>query len=207
MSIFKTKNIPIALMCILGLFFLFIYYIPIQATTNVGSGIRGWVTVISTFTVFLGTISIMGVEYTNIRKKGLAWQSSIWFIILFFVTVLTFFYSGGAANQPYSTFFNTIFGNLDAAIWATLAFMIAGALFRVFRARSWEALLLIVACIFVILTNATFGGAIWAGFPQIGNWILQVPSGGSSKASTITAAVAAIILGMRILLGYEKRLM
>ena len=118
-----------------------------------------------------------------------------------------YLYAGGTEGAVYNTWFTTLLEPLDAAIWSTLALMIFGALFKVFRIRSWESALLIVSMVFVLLTNATVGEAIWSGFPEIGNWLLTVPAAGSSLADNICATLASILLGIRILAGYEKRAM
>lgn len=207
MAWYKRKNIPMGMLTVLGLLAIFSRYIPIQAAVDATSSVWGWVAIMGTFTVFLGTISLVWKEYNSIVKKQIGWEASILFFVIFLATVGMFFYSGGANQEPYYTFFTTIFEPLDGAIWSTLAFMVVGAFLRTFRARSWESLLLVVAVVFVTLTNASIGEAMWTGFPEIGEWILSVPAYGAARGSAICAALGTIILGMRILLGYEKRVM
>jgi len=207
MSLFQKKDLPLALMTILGVFILFAYYIPIPATTQASNTLTNWVGIMGTYTIFLGTITLVYRELQTVTKREMGWPASILFFIVLIAGTVLYFYSGGSGKEPYYTFFTTIFEPADGAIWSTLAFMVAGAFFRVFRIRTWESALLVIACVFVVLTNATIGEYIWPGFPQIGSWILQVPAFGAAKGSAICVALGAIVLGMRIILGYEKRVM
>ena len=207
MSFFTRKEIPMYLLSITGIMVIVAYYFQIPALTSGVESLRSWVAIIGIFTVFLGTISLTWREYQTATKRGLAWQSSVWYIIIFLGTILMYIIAGGSEGASYNTWFTTLFEPLDAAIWSTLALMIFGALFKVFRIRSWESALLVVSMILVLLTNATVGEAIWPGFPEIGNWLLTVPSFGSSRADSLVATLASIVLGVRILIGYEKRAM
>jgi len=207
MSIIRRKTIPMVLLTVLGLFTVFVYYVPIPSLVTVSNSLQMWVTVIVGFAIFLGAISLSIKEYTNVRKRGIAWSSSVWFFIILIGTIVLYLVSGGSGKEPYVTWFNALASPTDAAIWSTLALMIFAALFRVFRVRSWESTLLIGSMIIVLLTNATVGEATWSGFPQIGNWLLQVPSLGASRGAGILEQTALIILGMRIILGYDKRVM
>jgi hypothetical protein len=72
------------------------------------------------------------------------------------------------------------------------------------RARSIESGLLLITGVIVMLRNAPIGNVIWTGFPVIGTWLLNIPNTAGNRAVFIGVGVGTILLGLRVLLGYER---
>jgi hypothetical protein len=72
------------------------------------------------------------------------------------------------------------------------------------RARSIESALLLITGVIVMLRNAPIGNVIWTGFPVIGSWLLDVPSVAGNRAVFIGVGIGTVLLGLRVLLGYER---
>jgi hypothetical protein len=89
-------------------------------------------------------------------------------------------------------------------MFALLAFFVASAAFRAFRARNVESALLLGAAIIIMIGNMPMGRAIWADLPDIKDWILAVPNNGSRRAIIMGAAVGAIATSLRVVLGLER---
>jgi hypothetical protein len=89
-------------------------------------------------------------------------------------------------------------------MFALLAFYIASAAFRAFRIRSFEAMLLAVAAVLVMLGRVPIGEAIWNGLPKIADWIMNVPNNAAKRAILIGAALGAIATGLKVILGLER---
>jgi hypothetical protein len=66
---------------------------------------------------------------------------------------------------------------------------------------------LIISAIILLLRNAPFGEAFWAGIPVIGDWVDKYPSSGVSAAWFVILGLASIVLITRIILGQEKRVL
>ena len=90
-------------------------------------------------------------------------------------------------------------------MFALLAFFIASAAFRAFRARNTEAGLLLGSAILVLLGRAPIGRLISDSLPEITNWIIDVPNNAGRRAIIIGAALGAIVTGLRVLLGMERQ--
>ncbi|GAH94971.1 unnamed protein product, partial [marine sediment metagenome] len=88
-----------------------------------------------------------------------------------------------------------------------LGFYILLSAARALKARNIEVGIMITGAIFVFFTNATIGEVLWSGFPIIGNWLLNIPVLGTTRAISITAGVGTIIMGIRILIGDEKTIL
>jgi len=110
----------------------------------------------------------------------------------------------GADGRVRTWIYDHIFGPCNATMFALLAFFVASAAFRAFRARNLEAGLLLGSAIIVLLARAPIGRAIASWLPDLAQWILDIPSNGSRRAILMGAAVGAIATGLRVILGIER---
>ena len=101
---------------------------------------------------------------------------------------------------------------LDATMFSLLAFFIASAAFRAFRARNLEATLMLVAACAVILGLTPPFVQMWnavvpsmPGFPSaLKDWILEVPNMASRRGIFLGIGLGAIAQSFRIILGLER---
>lgn len=110
----------------------------------------------------------------------------------------------GADGRVRTWIFDHVFAPCNSTVFALLAFFVASAAFRAFRARNLEAGLLLGAAIIVLLARAPVGALISDALPDVAQWILDVPSNGSRRAIMMGAAVAAIATSLRVILGIER---
>jgi hypothetical protein len=110
----------------------------------------------------------------------------------------------GKEGRVFTWMYENIFRPCDATMFALLAFFIASAAFRAFRARNIEAALLLGAAILVLLGRAPIGRAMSETLPAISDWIVNVPNNGSRRAIMMGAAMGAIATGLRVILGLER---
>jgi hypothetical protein len=110
----------------------------------------------------------------------------------------------GKEGRPFVWLYDHVFAPCNATMFALLAFFVASAAFRAFRARNVEAGLLLGGAILVMLGRVPIGRQISESLPSIAEWILNVPNNGSRRAIMMGAAIGAIATGLRILLGIER---
>lgn len=110
----------------------------------------------------------------------------------------------GREGRVFVWIYDHIFSPSNATMFALLAFFVASAAFRAFRARNLEAALLLGAAILMMLGRAPLGRAISDVFPDLAQWILDVPSNGGRRAIMMGAAIGAIATALRIILGIER---
>jgi hypothetical protein len=110
----------------------------------------------------------------------------------------------GADGRVRTWIFDHVFAPCNSTVFALLAFFVASAAFRAFRARNLEAGLLLGAAIVVLLARAPIGATLGGWLPDLAQWILDVPSNGSRRAIMMGAAVAAIATSLRVILGLER---
>jgi hypothetical protein len=109
--------------------------------------------------------------------------------------------------------FDSMFTPLTAAMFSLLAFFVASASFRAFRARTTEATLLLLAA-FVILLGRTPLGHIATGWmpdslfflkiDYLSNWILSWPNLAGQRAILIGIALGIVSTSLKLILGLER---
>ena len=109
------------------------------------------------------------------------------------------------------TLYDWLFTHLQAPMMTTmfslLSFFIASAAYRAFRARTIQATLLLGTAIIVMLGRIPIGQAIYAGLPDIANWIMSVPNTAVQRGIIIGAALGGASTALRIILGLDRTYM
>jgi hypothetical protein len=103
---------------------------------------------------------------------------------------------------------------LTSMMFAMLAFYVATAAFRAFRAKNTEATLLLVTA-GVVLLGQTYAGVWlfegwlpesmqWLRFDHLTEWVMNIPNTGGTRAITIGIALGVVATSLRILLGVDR---
>lgn len=110
----------------------------------------------------------------------------------------------GKDGRVFVWIYDHVFAPCNATMFALLAFFVASAAFRAFRARNIEAALLLGTAILMMLGRAPIGRALSDSLPDVAQWLLDVPSNGGRRAIMMGAAIGAIATGLRVILGLER---
>lgn len=208
------REVPIVITLVVGLIMLLTNFMVIGGDGKVGflqewsADLSNWVIIVAAFAVGLASVNLLKIHANNITRQRPGWFNSV----LLVVSLFTFAIIGtiarlnpaspvGGLNQK---LFDHVMSPLGAAMFAILAFYIASASYRAFRMRSVEATILLVAAVLVMLGRAPIGELIWAKFPVISKWLLNVPNTAGQRAIMIGAAIGGFATSLRILLGIER---
>lgn len=117
-----------------------------------------------------------------------------------------------APSSPFGWMYDYIFSPITATMFASLAFYVASAAFRAFRAKNVEAILLLGTAFLVLLGN-TAVARLTDGLPDalaflrldslVANLMTYV-STGAWRAITIGVAVGVAATSLRVLLGIDR---
>jgi hypothetical protein len=104
-------------------------------------------------------------------------------------------------------------------MFSLLAFFIASAAYRAFRARTLEATLMLVTAVIVMFARVPIGELLWQRMPDsvvqfranlpgdISDWILKVPSMAARRGILLGISLGAIATSLKIILGIERSYM
>jgi hypothetical protein len=110
----------------------------------------------------------------------------------------------GPSGRVYTWLYDHVFDPCNSTMFALLAFFIASAAFRAFRARNVEAALLLGAAILIMVGRVPIGRALSDVFPAVADWIIDVPNNAGRRAIMMGAALGAIATSLRVILGLER---
>ena len=169
-----------------------------------------WKQVVLGCTFILGTWSLIRYHVKKIQRRQENWQYSYVTLIGLAVTV------GAAgiwktATGPYPWLFNNIQVPMQSTMFSLLAFFVASASYRAFRARTVQATLLLVAGALVMLgrvpIGAYFSGSVLGlkiSLVDISDWLLNVPNLAAKRGIMIGVGLGMTATAIKIVLGIEK---
>ena len=164
-----------------------------------------WPPIIGIFALLLGVISLTRVSLTKIRRKSEGWGYSIVTLIgLFFMSIVGIIgHYYPPAMDVFDWQFNNIMIPISATMFSLLAFFIASAAYRAFRARSVLATILLLAAIVVMLRFFPLG-PLTSPMGDTSHWILNVPNLAAKRAILIGVGLGIVATAMKVILGIER---
>lgn len=203
-------RIPIIIAMITGLAMVIREFIPHKPFDILNSMFQDWYMIIASFAILLGVGSLLTVHGNKIRHQKEGWGYSV-VLILGFITISFFGFAGGISEkghgligQGFNWMFIYMYNALQSTMFSLLAFFVASAAYRAFRARTAEATLLLIAAFIVMLGRVTVGEYIYSKLPIITEWIMDYPNTAGQRAVMIGIGLGIVSTSLRIILGIEK---
>ncbi len=204
------STVPLVLTFVIGLFMVGEYFIPHWWYHQWTQVFLEWGLILAAAAFLLGLFNLIQVNLPKVMNKEEDWGYKLVMLVSLVGTLVVGFYGGtGRLNsgEAYKWLFDFVFVPLNATMFALLAFYIASAAFRAFRARNLEATVLLVAAIIVMIARVPLGEdlpLLGEKLPQFMNWIMDVPNIAARRAIFIGAALGAVSTGLRVILGIER---
>ncbi len=210
MNFFK-RTIPMIIAFVMGLLMAFQYYVPHESSQDLLKVVTRWGMIISGFAMFIGAYSLFHMHWNRIRQKVAGWGYSIFVFFGAGITIIFGLINGGEFfwnDKQTGTMFDWIFNNVQvpagATIFSILAFFMASAAYRTFRARNKEATILLVAAIIVMLGRVPIGTMVSQYIPVAADWIMSVPNLAAKRAILIGVSIGVIATSIKIIFGIER---
>ena len=198
------RQIPLIIIMTLGFMFVAHSFIPHKVSVDFFDWFQDWSKAISPFAVSLGIMSLFMVHGTKIKRKVPNWQYSVITLTGLIFTALAGFIWGTQSGTPYMWLFENVQMPMSATMFALLAFYIASAAYKAFRARSAEATVLLIAAVIVMLGQVPLGAMISKWIPEASTWILNVPNLAAKRAIMMGVGLGITATSLKILLGIER---
>ncbi len=218
------REIPILITFLSGIIIIVAFFIPAYPFGSYKSfpGLQDrflqWYNILLGFTLILGIDTLIAYHWRKIKTNpkdkpySIALIASI--VITLFIGIFSWIKYGDPfkAGSPFMFYYDYIFVPLQSTMFALLAFFIASAAYRAFRARNLEATLLLIAAAFVMIGRVPAGDNILNIYlfgyhitlPKIAAWILDTPNMAVQRGILIGVALGGIAMSLRIILGIEK---
>lgn len=186
---------------------------------RIESEVLVWVTIVGGFTLLLGVVSITRVNFRAVRGQKSGWFYNLMTLISIFVMAIPAMLPaswsplfGDREGSIYDWLFTYVDSIMMQTMFGLLAFYIASAAYRAFRARNAEATLLLLTAVLVMLWRIPMGEAFLRLFSDnLPQWINTFVMNGANmsvqRGIIIGAALGAASMSLRILLGIERTYM
>lgn len=197
------RTIPLILAFSAGLFMAVQYFIPHRYVQNVVEEINRWTNLIWCAALILGTLSLTKHLIDKVQRRKDGWGYAIMALLAMIVTIVAGFW-GQEAGSPFMFIFENILAPMEATTFSLLAFYIASAAFRAFRARNVEATLLLVAATIIMIGRVPIGHAISEWLPATTDYILDFPNTAAKRGIMIGVGLGMVATALKIILGIER---
>lgn len=220
------STIPWLIAAVTGCVMIGAYFVPYTKSWRDEAGI--WFEILAAIAFVLGGANLFTQHLQKISARRAGWGYSAVtlaaFLITFFVGVLKVGVYADKPDHPWSGSYQTegsamwwlfyyAYNPLSATMFALLAFYVASAAFRAFRAKNTEASLLL-ATAFIVLLGQTYAGT-WLTqavpddysaltIPGMKAIILGVFNTAGQRAIMIGIALGVAATSLKILLGVDR---
>ena len=220
------RQVPLVLCFLFGIVMAVTEFSPHQWSKWINEEVIDWALVIGPFALVLAIATLVQTHWVRIRRRAEHWQYSYLvfggMIIMLLIGIPTFLnkipflskigLSFGQKSPIFVWLFNHVQVPMDATMFSLLAFFIASAAYRAFRARTLEATLLLGAALIVMIGNVPIGDFIWNAVMPFGEnlpsdarqWILDNPNLSARRGIILGISLGVISQSIRIILGIER---
>ncbi len=198
------RRLPLIIVMLTGIGMIVQYFIPHPISKALYSQSIDWVIIISAFYLVLGVGGVFIINYQKIKRRKEGWWLSVITLSALIITALIGIFGGIDNGSLFMNIFMYIQLPMQAAMFSLLAFYIASAAFRSFRARTPEATVLLITATIVMLGRIPVGSLIYKGLPGITEWILSTVSLAAQRGILLGVGLGSIATSMKIILGIER---
>lgn len=197
------KQIPIYFVLVSGIVMIIQFFVPSEESQWLFTYANDWVIVVGILALPLGIYGLIRSEIKKLKNPKEAFYAGV-LLFGYFIMVLT---GLKRENLEYGSLHMDLFTNIlipvQATIFSLLAFYVASAAYRAFRARTLLATILLVTAFIVMLRLIPLGP--FSDINQLGvSWILSVPNMAAKRAIAMGVGLGAIATCIKIILGIER---
>lgn len=216
------RQVPLMISFLAGLVMVVQYYV--SSLNWLGDTMSTWFQAITAFAYVLGAGSLIVVNGRKIQRQAPGWIYNLVLLVSLFATLYFGLVShklwpGYPGHQPteegtiFYWGFDYIYTPLSATMFSLLAFFIASASFRAFKAKSIESTLLLGTAFLVMIFRVPLGEYLFntSGLQHlfsistfIDDFIMGGVNVAGQRAIQVAAAIGLISVSLKILLGIER---
>ncbi len=189
----------VAIVC--GLIVLVDYFISWPPLDTLAASLVEGVAILSVFALLLGTGNLLRIHSQGLVQR----DGQRGFRIILLVALLATLVIGLWPNIDLLPWvFEYVYQPLESTMVALLSFFMVGALYKAFRLSRPSAILLLISCLFFLITQIPFSASLSSYLPAMGRWMLMVPVTATVRGMLIGVALGTIASCLRILAAIDR---
>jgi len=197
------RKIALIICFLFGLVMFAQYFSQHPAARSVNQAVLEYWQIIFAFTLLVGVVGVFRNNIIQIRRGQDRAYRLITLIGLVTMPILALVY-GIKADTPFMWVFENMQAPMQSTVFALLAFFVASASFRGFRARSVPAAILLLSALIILLSRSAIGTFIFPQMTEVADWIRNYPSMSARRAILIGIGLGALTTSLRVILGIER---
>ena len=197
------RKIALIICFLFGLVMFAQYFSQHPAARSVNQAVLEYWQIIFAFTLLVGVVGVFRNNIIQIRRGKDRAYRLITLIGLVTMPILALVY-GIKADTPFMWVFENMQAPMQSTVFALLAFFVASASFRGFRARSVPAAILLLSALIILLSRSAIGTFIFPQMTEVADWIRNYPSMSARRAILIGIGLGALTTSLRVILGIER---
>tara|TARA_B110000116_G_scaffold6270_1_gene5491 strand:- start:3740 stop:4564 length:825 start_codon:yes stop_codon:yes gene_type:complete len=172
------RQIPILIVTLIGSITLFGWFIDQPDIQEfVSDDATQWFDVLASFAIILGALNLIKLQIQKILYQKPGWIYSLIAVFGFVFAIVAGFFIKGVDDSVaqwgahvttegtlFKWMFDYMFSPMSATMFSLLAFFVASASYRAFRIRNFEATLLLVSGIIIMIGRVPIGSVISSWF-------------------------------------------
>lgn len=207
------REVPLAIVFVSGVFMALQYFVPHYVSAVIYQYTLNWTIIIGIFTLVVGIGSLIDLHYDRIAHRKEHWPYSIVTLVSLAVMTIIGLWSPASIQDPHGTFlmiYFYIFSPVTATMFALLAFFIASAAYRAFRARTILATVLLLSAVIVMLGRISIGDYLTSWLPagirfsDMAAFILDYANTAAKRAIYIGVGLGIAATSLKVILGIER---
>ncbi|MCX6834737.1 MAG: hypothetical protein NTW07_06310 [candidate division Zixibacteria bacterium] len=207
------RTVPLLITGIVGVVFVVSYFIPHQPFSNLNDWFSDWFSIVAACAIVLGSLNLIVISSGKVARRKEDWIYAVVIIVCFLLTLIAGLAAGRGYQNTGTVFewlYRYLYVSLSSTMYAILAFYVASASYRAFRARNIEATMLLVAAFLVMLGRVPIGDVFTKFLPEgyrmsdLQQWIMDYPQTAGQRAIMIGIALGMVSTSLRVILGIER---
>lgn len=199
------RQLPLLLVFMSGILMVVQYFVPAEISDDAYEYLLDWTVIIGIFALALGIWSLIRVSIEKVRRKSHDYLYTYVSLAGLFIMILLGLNPGGKGLDDYtfSHLFRYVMIPIQSTMFSLLAFFIASAAYRAFRARSVVSAVLLAAGLIMMFRVVPMGPiSIWIN--DTANWLLLVPNLAAKRAIIIGVGLGMVATALKVVLGIER---
>jgi hypothetical protein len=199
-----SRRLPQIICALFGFLLLILYFSghPTARAINLAV-LEDYYQIIFAFTLVVGAAGFVKVNLKSIKRGEDRPYRMVSLAGLVAMIVVASIW-GIKGDSPFMWLFDNVQVPLQATVFALLAFFVASASFRGFRARSVAAAVLLVSALLTLLSRSDLGGTVADLISPTADWVRNVPSMAARRAILIGIGLGSLTTSLRVILGIER---
>lgn len=204
------RQFPLILVFVLGVAIALIEFIPLDWAKDFKEFALDWTIIIGVFAMGLGIWSLVRVSADKIARRQENWGYSVVTLAGLAAMMSFSIYSwitagleNALSGYMFVHFFEHVMVPIQATMFSLLAFFIASAAYRAFRARSLLASLLLLSAV-VVMLRVVYLGPLSPPVNVAADWIINVPNLAAKRAILIGVGLGIVATALKVILGIER---